>query len=75
VKDDRLYLVHMLECARRIVAYTQAGQEAYLLDTKTQDAVIRNFEIAGEAAKRVSPLTRTRFPDIPWGRIAGFRDV
>jgi uncharacterized protein with HEPN domain len=75
VKADRVFLVHMLECAGRIVAYTEAGREAFLLDTKTQDAVVRNFEIIGEAAKRVSNATRHRFPGIPWGRIAGFRDV
>jgi uncharacterized protein with HEPN domain len=75
VKDDRLYLVNMLECAQRIVSYTQAGRAAFLQDTKTQDAAIRNIEIIGEAAKRVSSATRERFPEIPWSRIAAFRDV
>ncbi len=40
-----------------------------------QDAVIRNFEIVGEAAKRVSADVRQAFPEVPWNRIAGFRDV
>jgi len=75
VKDDRLYLVHMLECALRIAEYTQAGRDEFLRDSKTQDAVVRNFEIIGEAAKRVTPATRSRLPQIPWRRIAGFRDV
>lgn len=38
------------------------------------DAVIRSFEILGEAAKMVSPDVRERAPDIPWRRIAGMRD-
>lgn len=75
MKDERLYLVHMIECAERILSYTQEGRETFLQDNKTQDAVVRNFEIIGEAAKRVSQNTRNRAATIPWGRIAGFRSV
>lgn len=75
MKDEKLYLVHMIECGKRIMSYTQLGRDSFLRDTKTQDAVVRNFEIIGEAAKRVSEATRNRAPNIPWGRVAGFRDV
>ena len=75
MKDERLYLVHMLECIARIITYTEAGRDEFLRDTKTQDAALRNFEILGEAAKRVAQRTRERSPEIPWQRIAGFRDV
>jgi hypothetical protein len=44
-------------------------------DTKTQDAVIRNFEVIGEAAKRVPGEYRVEYPSIPWQLMAGFRDV
>ncbi len=40
-----------------------------------QDAVMRNFEIIGEAAKRLTAATTSRRPETPWKRIAGFRDV
>ena len=75
MKDDRLYLIHILECVQKIQDYTTAGEAFFKADSKTQDAVIRNFEIIGEAAKRVSPEGRDRSPDIPWQHIAGFRDV
>ena len=40
-----------------------------------QDAAIRNFEIVGEAAKRVSGELQAEHPEIPWADLAGFRDV
>lgn len=43
-KRDRLYLTHIVECADRIESYTAEGKEAFLTDTKTQDAVLRNLE-------------------------------
>jgi uncharacterized protein with HEPN domain len=75
VKDDRLYLAHILEAIEKIQRYTADGRDAFAADTRTQDAVLRNFEIIGEATKRLSPEVRDRQPDIPWKQIAGFRDV
>ncbi|MDN5339359.1 MAG: hypothetical protein PWQ30_468 [Euryarchaeota archaeon] len=40
-----------------------------------QDAVIRNFEVIGEAVKRIPESLKEERPDIPWRRIAGLRDV
>ena len=40
-----------------------------------QDAVIRNFEIVGEAVKQIPDSLKMEYPDIPWRRIAGLRDV
>ena len=48
--------------------------EEFLADTRTQDAVIRNLEIIGEATKKISVQLRTQSPDIPWKEIAGTRD-
>ena len=75
MKDERLYLVQMPECIERITSFVRPGREAFFANRMMQDAVIRNFEIIGEAAKRVSEATRSRAPQIPWRRIAGFRDV
>ena len=75
MKDDRLYAVHILECVRRIQAYTAEGREAFLADQRTQDAVLRNLEVIGEAAKRISTQTRAAAPHVPWRRVAGLRDI
>ena len=52
-KDPRVYLAQILERIKRILAYTAEGKEAFFADARTQDAVIRNFEVIGEAAKRI----------------------
>jgi len=75
MKDQILYLIHITECIEKIEQYTKEGKTEFLKDSKTQDAVIRNFEIIGEAVKRLSEETRQIFSQIPWCQFAGFRDV
>lgn len=75
MKTPVLYLIHIEECLRKILDYTGAGREAFVKDRKTQDAVVRNFEVIGEAAKRLPVSVTGAHPDVPWKRIAGFRDV
>ena len=74
MKDDDLYFHHILDAIERIRSYTSAGPDAFRQDLKTQDAVIRNLQIIGEASKRVSPETRTAHPEIPWKDMTGMRD-
>ena len=75
MKDERVYLLHMLECAERIFEFTRDGREGFFQDRRTQDAVVRNFEVLGEAAKRVPQAIRDQAPNVPWKQICGFRDV
>jgi uncharacterized protein with HEPN domain len=75
MKDERLYLHHMLERCERVASYIAGGQEAFLASEQQQDAVIRNLEVIGEAAKRVSPVLRATLPELDWRRICGMRDV
>lgn len=46
----------------------------FINDIKTQDAVIRNLEVIGEAVKQVSNPFKRNYPDIPWKALAGIRD-
>lgn len=67
MKEDKLYLSNIKECIERIESYTSDGKEVFLKTIMIQDAVIRNFEIIGEATKRLSTEFRASYPDIPWG--------
>jgi len=74
-RADKDCLIDMQEAARRIGAYIGAmPYEAFLGDTKTQDAVIRNLEVIGEATKNLSEELRARYSDTPWRSMAGVRD-
>lgn len=75
MKDDRLYLLHMLERCERIGRYSLPGKDAFLASEQTQDAVIRNIEVIGEAAKRVSATARQQLATLDWRAICGMRDV
>ncbi|MFQ5896522.1 MAG: DUF86 domain-containing protein [Nitrospinota bacterium] len=74
-RGDLEYLNDMKEAIRRIQSYTKGfSYQKFLKDTKTQDAVIRNLEIIGEAAKNISPSLRRSYKPIDWGQVAGMRD-
>jgi uncharacterized protein with HEPN domain len=74
-RSDKALLRDIEESIHPIVKYT-AGMtyDSFLCDTRTQDAVIRNLEILGEASKRISAGLRIRYPDLPWREMAGVRD-
>ncbi len=74
-RADTVYLSDILEAARRIATYVSGlTYEIFRADTKTQDAVIRNLGIIGEATKKISSEFRATHPDIPWRSMAGMRD-
>lgn len=70
-----LLLEDIIESATKILTYTDGlSFEQFLEDDKTIDAVIRNFEIIGEAANRLPEEIRDKYPNIDWHRIRGFRN-
>ena len=63
------------ESIDRIISYTDnINYENFKIDYKTQDAVVRNIEIMGEAVKLLSEKIRKDNTNIPWKSIAGTRD-
>ncbi|MFH1409884.1 MAG: DUF86 domain-containing protein [Nanoarchaeota archaeon] len=72
----RLYLDDILTSTQRIQEYVKDMD--FLSFEKNQlviDAVIRNLEIIGEAAKKVPKTLRIKYPGIEWKKIAGLRDI
>jgi|SRR3989338_7216081 len=74
-RSAHLLLEDMLDAVRQIQAYV-AGMEfsAFANDRKTCDAVIRNFEIIGEASHRLPDEYKALHPEIDWTKIRGFRN-
>ena len=70
-----MYLRHIREAIAKIETCTEIGQERFLTEWLFHEAAIRQFEIIGEATKRLSPELRSRRPEIDWRRVAGLRDV
>ena len=74
-RTDQEFLSDIREALQRIAAYvTGMTYESFVADSKTQDAVIRNLEILGEAAKNISNELRAKYPSVPWRSMAGARD-
>jgi uncharacterized protein with HEPN domain len=74
-RDRLLLLEDMLEAALKIKHYTLGyNLEDFLTDEKTKDAVIRNFEIIGEAAGRVDEEFKSFYPELAWSHLRGFRN-
>lgn len=75
MKDDGVYLSHILECIRRIEEDTAAGKRGFLQSHTLQDAVLRNLQTLAESTQRLSDSVKTRCPQIEWRRIAAFRNI
>lgn len=73
---DRTYLLDILEAAKLAISYVEnKDEEAFLADIQCQDAVIRRFEIIGEAARRISDEFRLAHPQLPWTEMIGMRNL
>ena len=72
---DINFLSDIKEAILRINGYAEGlSYEKFLEDIKTQDAIVRNLEIIGEAAKNISEQLKKKYPHIPWKDLAGTRD-
>jgi uncharacterized protein with HEPN domain len=75
MKDDAVYLQHILDAVEKVEHYTLGGRDAFFADAMIQDAVIRNLEIIGEAVRNLSADLRHRHPEVPWRSITALRNV
>ena len=75
IRKFKLYIQDIIDSIHNLQEYTSGMNfEEFRRDKKTIDAVIRNFEIIGEATKNVPDEIRNKYPSIPWKDMAGMSD-
>lgn len=74
-KDNSIYIEHIINALQQINIYVDGmSEDDFLANRMVQDAVIRQFEIIGEATKRITKEYREQYTHIPWQDMAGMRD-
>lgn len=75
MKDDKVYLKHILDSIHKIEGYTEGVDEIVFLSEPemVNDAVVRQLEIIGEASRNISESFRNSHQEIPWRSIIGMR--
>lgn len=74
MKDDRQYVLHILNSIRRIEEDIADGRGAFDASHTIQDAVLHNLQLIAESTKRLSEPIKAAHPEIAWTGIAGFRN-
>jgi len=75
-RNPKLFIQDIVESITLIERYTKgATYKKFLGDSTMQDAVIRRFEIIGEATKNIPLKIRKEYPEIPWRQMTGMRDM
>ena len=75
MKDDRVYLAHILDCIGKVEEYTKDGRENFLSSSLKQDAVVRNLQIMAQSASRVYKALKSAHHEVDWQGLRAFRNV
>lgn len=74
-RESKLYLQDIVEAVNKIEEYTRGlSFETFSEDQKSIDAVVRNLEVIGQAARNIPEEVVEKYPDIPWGRMVSMRN-
>ena len=75
MKDQRIYLQHIIECIRWIEEYTSIGRDQFLASRMAQDATLRQLQVMAESTQRISADLKDQYPEVDWRALSGFRNV
>ena len=76
MKDDKLYLIHILESISKIDSYVSGLDfNSFMEKTIVQDAVLRNLQVLAESTQKLSNEFKSRHPEIEWYKISGLRNI
>lgn len=76
MRSQKLYLNDIVDSIKKILEYTkEIDYDEFTKNTMVFDAVIRNFEIIGEAAKNISEEIKSKYPNITWSDMIGMRNI
>jgi uncharacterized protein with HEPN domain len=75
MRSDRERILDILEAIDKIKKYSIRGRTAFDTDELLQSWVVRNLQIIGEAANRISQNLQDEYPQIPWKKIIGMRHI
>ncbi len=76
IKEPTIFLTHILESINLLEKYLEGvTEDEFHASTEKQDLAVRRIEIIGEAAKNIPDAFKSQYPDIPWKKMAGMRDV
>ncbi|HKR04729.1 MAG TPA: HepT-like ribonuclease domain-containing protein [Bacteroidia bacterium] len=76
LERDKVRIQHVLQAIKYVEEFVKDSDvKSFIKDYLLQSAVIRQFEIIGEAANNISKETGNKFPEVAWGEIKGFRNL
>ncbi len=76
IKDPIIFLADILECCQLLEKYTAGVKECqFEVDIQLQDSIMRRLEIIGEATKNIPIKFKKIYPEVPWRKMAGMRDI
>lgn len=75
MKEDRIYLEHIIDCIDRINDYTKYDRFVFMNSSMVQDAVIRNLQTLSESTQKLSNELKSQHSEINWKAISGFRNI
>ncbi len=75
-RDHTVFLKHILESIETIEEYTKdLSEKDFFKNSEKQDAILRRLEIIGEAVKNLPEDFKKQYPDIPWNKVMGTRNI